>query len=346
MVAFWLDWCVALWLAWVALTVVSVVVGAQLGQAATQGSLAVLHHPGWTFFLALCAYRAIATRGFGTTLGKSLLGMKVVTADRGSRPGLAPLLLREFIGYPVSAYFLGAGYWTPAPRTGRRWRDFFLTDPFLVSPGLCRLVGRGQARADRAFSDLMAGTRVVRTRLAGRRNWVLGSGLVVVTAAALILFDVGLQRMKVAQQSAAERAAVQAAAAKESTKIHATLVQIRALRADSPDTLDQLRTQARKMQSLSEKWDAELGDAWSILHRGETLGVYPRDKARVMESVLILRHESAKAMEEEAALEIAFDPARQAPAALEREVRALESKIQASARRANALMKRAGLPVS
>ncbi len=77
----------------------------------------------------------------GQTLGKWVTGISIARHHDGGRPGFARVLLRSFVGYPLSLVTLGVG---------------FLLAIF--------------NREGRALHDLIAGTVVVRTRGGGIIN--------------------------------------------------------------------------------------------------------------------------------------------------------------------------------
>ena len=59
----------------------------------------------------------------GATPGKIALGLQIVDAEGGGRPGLGRLALR-FLGYFVSAFPLYIGFlWAAFDRRGQAWHD-------------------------------------------------------------------------------------------------------------------------------------------------------------------------------------------------------------------------------
>lgn len=87
----------------------------------------------------------------GMTLGKKLLGVKVVEKLTGNNPGFWRMLLRETIGKGVSGLVFGLGYfWAIWDKDGQAWHDKIggygcckRTDPqplFLLCCGLIDVV--------------------------------------------------------------------------------------------------------------------------------------------------------------------------------------------------------------
>lgn len=102
--ATWLDVLVP-----VALIVASIAVTRNAGAV----SLVVLGYAVWS----LWAF------GRGMTVGKLLLGLRVVRTD-GSRPGFFTMLLREWIGKPLDGMFFGLGwFWAIFDRDRQAWHD-------------------------------------------------------------------------------------------------------------------------------------------------------------------------------------------------------------------------------
>jgi uncharacterized RDD family membrane protein YckC len=74
-------------------------------------------------FLALAAAVIGFWRYCGATPGKLALGLKIVDAESGGRPGLGRLALR-FLGYFVSAFPLYLGFlWAAFDRRKQGWHD-------------------------------------------------------------------------------------------------------------------------------------------------------------------------------------------------------------------------------
>ena len=60
----------------------------------------------------------------GLTPGKKLLGLRVVTQDRGEVPGFGRMFVREIVGRIASGLFFGLGYiWALFDKNGQAWHD-------------------------------------------------------------------------------------------------------------------------------------------------------------------------------------------------------------------------------
>ena len=60
----------------------------------------------------------------GMTPGKKMMGLRVVRQETGDIPGFGLMLLREFIGRPLSALFLGLGFlWALFDKNSQGWHD-------------------------------------------------------------------------------------------------------------------------------------------------------------------------------------------------------------------------------
>ena len=74
-------------------------------------------------FIILGIYATIATVYFGGTIGKRIMGLKVVNAD-GSAPTLNTYILRYVVGYPISAVFMMLGFiWAFFNIQHQTWHD-------------------------------------------------------------------------------------------------------------------------------------------------------------------------------------------------------------------------------
>jgi uncharacterized RDD family membrane protein YckC len=108
-----------LWILFFGILILRIVAG-----AAGRGSGAVLLLT--TFSLTLVAYTILSIWFLcqGTSLGKWLVGIRVVDKSNGHVPGLGRMLVREIIGKFFSGLSLGLGYfWAIWDRNAQAWHD-------------------------------------------------------------------------------------------------------------------------------------------------------------------------------------------------------------------------------
>ncbi len=114
LVAAIIDWMV-IWLIWR-------VIGIALGTA--EPVVAIDYYA--TRFLMLIlpfGYHFISTATWGRTIGKSALGLSVVSRD-GTKPRVEQALIRETIGKFASTVVLYIGFiWAAFDREGKTWHD-------------------------------------------------------------------------------------------------------------------------------------------------------------------------------------------------------------------------------
>ncbi len=88
-----------------------------LGAIIGNGMAFVIVTVGYVYFLSRLLSK-------GMTLGKKLLGVKVVEKLTGNSPGFWRMLLRETIGKFVSGLVFGLGYfWAIWDKDGQAWHD-------------------------------------------------------------------------------------------------------------------------------------------------------------------------------------------------------------------------------
>ena len=98
-------------------TILYVIFAVILGAIIGRGTAFVIVTLGYVYFLS----RLLSE---GMTLGKWLLGVKVVEKLTGNCPGFWRMLLRETIGKSVSAVAFGLGYfWAIWDKDGQTWHD-------------------------------------------------------------------------------------------------------------------------------------------------------------------------------------------------------------------------------
>ncbi len=105
----------------------------------------------WVAFVIL--YEVVSWSGFGRTLGKALMGLRVVTRD-GERVGVLRAFARVF-GYVVAAIPLYAGFaWVIVDERRRGWHDFIAGTHVLYAPGRFALGRRTGSAPGTPTSDL------------------------------------------------------------------------------------------------------------------------------------------------------------------------------------------------
>jgi len=87
------------------------------------------------FLFAYFIYRLVML-GRGQTLGKKVLGLRVVNAQTGSIPGFWRMVVREIFGRFVSGLFFGVGYvWAIFDKNGQAWHDKLAGTVVVRNPG-------------------------------------------------------------------------------------------------------------------------------------------------------------------------------------------------------------------
>ncbi len=98
-------------------TILYMIFAAILGAVIGNGIALVIVTLGYVYFLSRLLSK-------GMTLGKWLLGAKVVEKLTGNNPGFWRMLLRETIGKGVSGLVFGLGYfWAIWDKDGQAWHD-------------------------------------------------------------------------------------------------------------------------------------------------------------------------------------------------------------------------------
>ncbi|MDP6821807.1 MAG: RDD family protein [Dehalococcoidia bacterium] len=114
LVAAIIDWIV-IWLIWI-------VMGIALGAAEPAVDLDY-YYTRLLLLILPFGYHSVFTATRGRTIGKSALGLRVVSED-GTKPGLDQALIRETIGKLVSTVVFYIGFiWAAFSREGKTWHD-------------------------------------------------------------------------------------------------------------------------------------------------------------------------------------------------------------------------------